>query len=248
MTCALVAFAASACVGARQAVRADDEMVLVQAGWFWMGADDHDDEEKPRHRVYLDAFSIDRYEVTNELYKRFTEATGRAAPRFSDRIDRNNLNGASQPVVGVSWHDADAYCRWAGKRLATEAEWEKAARGDDGRTYPWGEQWDSSRANSKESGLGKPAPVGSYPSGVSPYGVHDMAGNVWEWVADWYAKDYYQRSPNRNPLGPESGTSRVLRGGSWFHDPISLRAAYRLNSTPDGRDHGIGFRCARGAS
>ena len=137
----LLAFASSAGFGAQQAVRVDDsaEMVLVPAGEFWMGSDDGNDDEKPRHRVDLDSYSIDRYEVTNALYKRFMEATARAAPRHWSRSD---LNGAAQPVVGVSWHDADAYCRWAGKRLPTEAEWEKAARGDDGRTYPWGERWE----------------------------------------------------------------------------------------------------------
>lgn len=234
----------SAGLGAQQAVRADNgaAMVLVQAGEFWMGSDDGNDDEKPRHRIDLDAYSIDRYEVTNGLYKRFMEATGRAAPRHWSHGD---LNGVSQPVVGVSWHDADAYCRWVRKRLPTEAEWEKAARGDDGPTYPWGEEWDSSRANSKESPLNKPAPVGSYPSGVSPYGVHDMAGNVWEWVADWYAKDSYQRSPQRNPQGPEAGPWKVLRGGSWGFLPSLLRTTSRLSITPDLRNTVVGFRCAK---
>jgi len=241
----LVAVASGGELGAPQPVAADDgaEMALIQPGAFWMGSDDGNDDEKPRHRVHLDAYSIDRFEVANGLYRRFMEATGRAAPRFWTHGD---LNGASQPVVGVSWHDADAYCRWFGKRLPTEAEWEAAARGDDGRTYPWGEQWDSSRANSKESQLNKPAPVGSYPSGVSPYGVHDMAGNVWEWVADWYAKDYYQRSPQRNPRGPEAGPWKVLRGGAWGYLPSLLRTTSRLSITPDLRNTVVGFRCAKG--
>jgi formylglycine-generating enzyme required for sulfatase activity len=218
-------------------------MVLVPAGEFLMGSDDGDADEKPPHRVHLDAYHVDRYEVTNALYRRLMEATGRQAPSY---WNDSKWNGASQPVVGVSWHDAEAYCKWAGKRLPTEAEWEKAARGTDGRKYPWGEQWDASRANSDASKLGKTATVGSYPSGVSPYGAHDMAGNVWEWVADWYARDYYQRSPERNPPGPDSGTSRVLRGGSWDFNPFNLRSTYRINYTPVYRSHDFGFRCARG--
>jgi len=225
-------------------------MVVIPAGAFWMGRDDGNDDEHPRHRVELDAYAIDRYEVTNALYQRFVAATnhrapGLANPNVSENLLRD-LTGASQPVVGVSWHDADAYCRWAGMRLPTEAEWEKAARGDDGRAYPWGEPWDPSRANSKESGLGRTAPVGSYPSGVSPYGVHDMAGNVWEWVADWYAKDYYTHGPRRNPTGPDSGSWKVLRGGSWGYLPSLLKTTSRLSITPDLRNTVVGFRCARG--
>jgi hypothetical protein len=222
----LVAFASTVGFGAEQAVRADNgaEMVLVPAGEFWMGSDDGNDDEKPRHRVDLDAYYIDRYEITNGLYQRFMEATNRPGPRYwSD----SHLNGASQPVVGVNWYDAEAYCRWVGKRLPTEAEWEKAARGDDGRTYPWGEQWDSSRANSKESQRNKAAPVGSYPSGVSPYGAYDMAGNVWEWVADWYAKDYYERSPPAEPAGPGD---RTVEGPPWR--VLGLPAVSPANDEP----------------
>ena len=224
-------------------LKADDgtEMVLVPAGEFWMGSDEYDDE-KPRHRLHLDAYYIDRYETTNALYGRFLQATGRAAPSY---WNSSQFSGESQPVVGVTWHDADAYCRWAGKRLPTEAEWEKAARGTDGRKYPWGDQWDSSRENSQGK-LGRSVAVGSYPTGASPYGVHDMAGNVWEWVADWYDANYYKRSPERNPMGPESGSSRGLRGGSWRNDPFFLRTADRFNRTPDDRNYNVGFRCARG--
>jgi formylglycine-generating enzyme required for sulfatase activity len=216
-------------------------MVLVPAGEFWMGRDDGNDDEKPRHRVDLDAYYIDRYEITNELYQRFTKATRRPAPQFRSQP---NLNGASEPVVGVSWHDAEAYCRWAGKRLPTEAEWEKAARGVDGRSYPWGEQWDPGRANSKESQQNGASPVGSYPGGVSPYGAHDMAGNVWEWVSDWYAKDSYTRERPRNPRGPETGSWKVLRGGSWGYLPYLLRTTSRLSIMPELRNTVIGFRCA----
>ncbi len=220
------------------------EMVLVPAGEFWMGSESEEYvDEKPRHRVYLDAYHIDKVPVTNALYGRFMRAASRQAPGY---WTDSNWNGASQPVVGVNRHDAEAYCKWAGKRLPTEAEWEKSARGTDGRKYPWGDQWDASRANSDESNLGKPTPVGSYPSGASPYGALDMAGNVWQWVADWYDEGYYQRSPERNPRGPESGTSKVLRGGSWDNYAIVLRSSFRSHLTPDLRDFHVGFRCARG--
>jgi formylglycine-generating enzyme required for sulfatase activity len=220
------------------------EMVLVPAGEFLMGSEDRDNE-KPRHRVHLDAYYIDKVPVTNAHYERFVQATGRRAPLYGKYSE---WNSSTQPVVGVSWYDAEAYCKWAGKRLPTEAEWEKGARGTDGRKYPWGDQWDPSRANA-ENKLGKTAPVGSYPGGASPYGALDMAGNVWQWVADWYAKDYYQGSPERNPTGPSSGTAKVLRGGSWQNSSGVLRSALRSDATPDYRDvtyGGIGFRCARG--
>jgi iron(II)-dependent oxidoreductase len=221
------------------------EMVAVAAGQFWMGSDDGGDDEEPRRRVALDGFSIDKFEVTKALYQKFMSATGRAAPQY---WNDSKFNDPQQPVVGVSWQDADAFCRWAGKRLPTEAEWEKAARGKDGSKYPWGDTWDASRANSSESKLGATAKVGSYPGGASPYGAHDMAGNVWEWVADWYDKDYYKRGPDRNPKGPDTGTNRVLRGGSWYDNPINLRAADRFNYPPGLRSIDIGFRCARGLS
>lgn len=219
------------------------EMVLVPVGEFWMGSEDSDAyaDEKPRRRVYLDAFYIDKYEVTNALYQRFIEVTGRAAPKYWNDI---SLNQSNQPVVGVTWDDANAYCEWAGKRLPTEAEWEKAARGMDGRKYPWGNQWDSNRANSNESKVRRTVPVGSYPNGVSAYGVHDMAGNVWEWVADWYDRDYYQRAPDRNLKGPDSGQMRVLRGGWWDSRPRNLRASSRSWIGPDSWTDYIGFRCA----
>jgi len=233
-------------VGPAKMIKSDDgaEMLLVSAGEFTMGADQYDDE-KPIHRVYLDAFYIDKYETTNTLYERFMRATGRSEPTYwTDTA----FNASSQPVVGVSWHDADLYCKWAGKRLASEAEWEKAARGTDGREYPWGALWDASRANSGQSKVGKPTPVGSYPSGVSPYGAHDMAGNVWERVADWYANDYYSRSPNRNPTGPDAGTRRVLRGASWGGIVFGPRTMLRYDYPPDSQNAIIGFRCAKGAA
>lgn len=238
------------------------EMVLVPAGEFWMGSDEYDNE-KPRHRIHLDAFYLDKYEVANAQFKAFIDARGYerqdlwSPAGWQWRGQQNVIqpsywadskwNEPKQPVVGVSWHEAEAFCRFAGKRLPTEAEWEKAARGTDGRKYPWGEQWDKSRANSGESGIGRTVVVGSYPSGASPYGAHDVAGNVWEWVADWYDSGYYQRSPERNPRGPDSGSSRVLRGGSWNGGPILLRTANRNYYTPVYRRYDIGFRCARGS-
>jgi formylglycine-generating enzyme required for sulfatase activity len=270
-------------------IKGDDgaEMLLVPAGEFGMGStaaevdrackqgggigcENQSKKELPRHRVDLDAFYLDRYEVTNALFERFVTATGHRTTAEREGFayalrgpQWNKVSGASwrapsgpgsaavpdHPVVQVSWDDASAYCRWAGKRLPTEAEWEKAARSTDGRMYPWGEQWDRGRANVSESpGQGKTAPVGSYPNGVSPYGVHDMAGNVWEWVADWYDANYYQRSPTRNPQGPASGSDRVLRGGGWFGTPFSLRAAFRFFNRPGDRRDWIGFRCAKDLS
>jgi formylglycine-generating enzyme required for sulfatase activity len=262
----------------------------VPAGEFWMGSDaaeverfkegckkagvaeatckQRGEREAPRHRVTLDAFHIDRYEITNGLFEKFVRATGHrtTAEREGDGSVRqqkdgkmNKVSGASwrspngpgtssdstHSVVQVSWHDAEAYCKWAGKRLPTEAEWEKAARGTDGRRYPWGEAWDTAKANG-DNAVGTTRPVGSYAGGVSPYEVHDMAGNVAELVADWFDEGYYQRSPERNPRGPDSGQYRVLRGGSWDDFPLNLRTSHRFSYSPVNRNHHVGFRCARG--
>jgi formylglycine-generating enzyme required for sulfatase activity len=239
------------------------EMVLVAAGEFWMGTSAEEsarlietcrragrDErecrdryaaESPRHRVHLDAFYIDRYEITNAQYQRFVDATTRRKPVVPDPA----FAGPTQPVGGVTWNDADAYCKWAGKRLPTEAEWEKAARGPEGRRYPWGDEWDERRANGNRR-LTRTAPVGSYPDGASPYGIHDMAGNVWEWVADWYGSDAYGRfGRTQNPTGPRTGDRKVLRGGSAFDGPDALRSASRLAYLPTDQDGNVGFRCAK---
>lgn len=247
------------------------EMILVPAGAFSMGRDrdelvedcrhtgigdtqcrGHSKDEGPRRRVTLQAFHIDRFEVTNADFERFVEASGyrttleRDSPDAAQswRTAAHSSGRAKHPVVFVSWHDAHAYCAWAGKRLPTEAEWEKAARGSDGRRFPWGDEWDSTRANGERT-LKTTSAVGSYPRGASPYGVEDMAGNVWEWVADWYDESYYRRGPEVDPPGPTEGTARVIRGGSWRGDSFFLRSSYRVGGTPDSRADYIGFRCAR---
>ena len=222
----------------------ETDMVYIPAGAFTMGAEGRFDDEKPVHKVYLDAYYMDRYEVTNAQYGAFMKATGRAAPEF---WNDSRFNHPDRPVVGVTWYDGEAYCKWVGKRLPTEAEWEKAARGTDARIYPWGNSFGSGRANLSDRGdrYEYTAPVGSFPSGASPYGVHDMAGNVWEWVNDWHDKGYYSRSPGRNPTGPDAGKYKVLRGGSWYDDPRFLRTAYRRGNYPGHQYDLDGFRCSK---
>ena len=216
------------------------EMVRVPAGEFIMGSDSGRAGEKPDHRVYLDEFYIDKYEVTNEQYNQCVSA-GPCSP--NQKFD--GFTDPQQPVVGVDWNQASTYCSWVGKRLPTEAEWEKAARGTDGRTYPWGEGIDCSKANYGYCNYSKTKQVGSYPSGASPYGAMDMTGNVLEWVADWYNENYYLNSLNRNPTGPETGNARVARGGSWGYDPNEVRAFHRGWLVPGGRVSYVGIRCAR---
>jgi formylglycine-generating enzyme required for sulfatase activity len=228
-------------------------MVLVPAGDFIMGsrADDKvaGSDERPAHRVYLDAYYIDQYEVTTARYAKFFQETKRREPEFwSEQVLKQHTN---KPVVGVDWNDAVAYCSWAGKRLPTEAEWEKAARGTDQRMYPWGDQAPTDqRANFNHccdfKDYGALTEVGSFEGGKSPYGAYDMAGNVWEWVADWYDGDYYGKSPEQNPKGPSGGKYRVIRGGSWLVEPVVVRSADRHGwLAPTGRLGGVGFRCAQ---
>jgi len=227
------------------------EMVYVPAGEFTMGSNDGSSDEKPPYTVYLDAFWIDRYEVTNALYKKCVEARQCSAPSSTKSSTRDSYYGNSQydnyPVIYVSWNDANAFCSWTGKRLPTEAEWEKAARGTDARVYPWGNTFDGAKVNSWDSSprVGDTTEVGRYPSGASPYGALDMAGNVWEWVADWYDPGYYANSPRNNPKGPTAGQSRVLRGGSWGNFQINVRVSSRNNDAPGNRFNSVGFRCAQ---
>jgi formylglycine-generating enzyme required for sulfatase activity len=222
------------------------EMVPVSTGSFTMGSNSGDSDEQPTHTVHLTGFRIDRYEVTNQHYQVFLQVTGRAQPQFATD---SQFNSSQQPVVGVTYFDATGYCKWAGLRLPTEAEWERAARGTDGRTYPWGESIDGSWAN-YDSRVGKTTPVGSYPAGVSPYGGHDMAGNVREWVADWYG--LYSGATVQNPKGappyignsPEWLATFVGRGGGWRDSMGDIRSAKRFTPWWSGADD-LGFRCAR---
>jgi formylglycine-generating enzyme required for sulfatase activity len=245
-------------------------MRLVPAGEFEMGSDADDalaecqkfrndcqrdwfTNEEPPHEVYLDAFYMDKYEVTNALYKACEEAGECQPPQDTSRYD--NPEYENHPVVYVNWNQAKAYCEWRGTstgsgytRLPTEAQWEKAARGTDGRAYPWGEDIDCDRANYYDGNrycVGDTTPVDSYESGQSPYGIYNLAGNVWEWTADWYSETYYQSSPLKNPLGPDSGTSRVLRGGSWYDLVLGVRSANRYWVAPSHTGYDLGFRCAR---
>jgi formylglycine-generating enzyme required for sulfatase activity len=227
-------------------------MVLVPAGEFTMGSRSEDgsaeQDEQPAHSVYLDDYYIDQYEVTTARYGQFFQETKRREPAYwSEQVVKQHGN---KPVIGVDWHDAVAYCESIGKRLPTEAEWEKAARGHDERKYPWGyEGPDEQRANFGRCCDFKDyavlTDVGSFEGGKSPYGVYDMAGNGWEWVADWYDTHYYGKGPARNPTGPASGKYRVVRGGSWNDAPGLVRSALRGRGAPSSRGDGMGFRCAQ---
>jgi formylglycine-generating enzyme required for sulfatase activity len=276
---ATVAIAACGAAQIQLQVRPADgmEMVYVPAGEFRMGSTGAQIEEavaaclaagladsacrelpneSPQHQVYLDAYWIDRTEVTNAQYRKCVEA---GACSYLDSMEDPAYNPPNLPVVQVPWDEANAYCQWAGARLPTEAEWEKAARGTAGHRYPWGNKFDGSRLNfcdkncdhddpwkdaGADDGHGWAAPVGSYPAGASPYGALDMAGNALEWVNDWYAADYYSHSPARNPMGPDSGQSRVMRGGSWSSSWFYVRAAFRGHGMLRKGYLNVGFRCA----
>jgi len=230
-------------------------MVLIPAGRFSMGGSDLNAEpdEKPVHPINLDAYYIDKFEVTNAAYIACVEDGGACKPPIQkDSFTRSSYYGVKEyndyPVVYVDWDMARNYCEWRGARLPTEAQWEKAARGsDDQRSYPWeAGRTDCQKANynGPNGCYGGTTKVGSYAAGKSPYGVYDMAGNVWEWVADWYSERYYQTSFESNPLGPDSGQSRVLRGGSWTRQEFDIRVSNRNKFAPTYYNFDIGFRCA----
>ena len=233
--------------------------VYIPAGEFSMGFDSGEDNEKPVHTVYLDGYWIDQTEVTNAQYTLCLTAGSCDEPfdldsQISDRFGDSEY--ANHPVVFVDWNQANAYCTWAGRSLPTEAEWEKAARGTDGRTYPWGSVFDGEKVNycdvncwaegwkdpNNNDGYATTSPVGTYPDGASPYGALDMAGNAYEWVLDWSGQ--YASEPQSNPLGPDTGTEHILRGGSWGDDRNHITATIRSDEAPDFKRDFIGFRCA----
>lgn len=242
-------------------------MVRVEAGEFLRGAENITDEEKPVRRIYLDVFEIGKYPVTNQEFKDFIinkgyETEGFWTPEGWEWCKEDNIseprywhdrkwNGANFPVVGVSWYEAAAYAKWLNKKtdgnysLPTEAQWENASRGIDGYNYPWGPDFDKNLCNYSEGKLVRTSPVGIFPGGESPYGCVDMSGNVWEWCADWYSDDYYKESSLMNPKGPGAGSSRVVRGGSWFDDAWICASAFRRYGSPAGRGYDVGFRLVR---
>jgi formylglycine-generating enzyme required for sulfatase activity len=241
-------------------------LVLIPEGEFIMGSDAGEDPyfwgaEGPSHLVNVNSYYIYKTEVTNGMYQVCVEEKGCPKPgannsrTIKDYYGNPTYNG--YPVIMVTWMHADAYCKWAGGRLPTEAEWEKAARGEDGRLFPWGNDPVSAslvnycdqncptagRDVSVNDGYPDTSPVGNFPDGVSPYGVLDMAGNVWEWVRDYFVPEYYNLSPMDNPLGPASGSRRAIRGGSWFNPLDGVRTVVRASLKPDSTLDTVGFRC-----
>jgi formylglycine-generating enzyme required for sulfatase activity len=217
----------------------EEGMIYIEGGEFIMGSDDDEPDETPQRNAYVDSFNIDKYPVTNAEYKEFVDDSGHPAPRnWKDGIPEGKEN---HPVTWVTWEDANAYAEWAGKRLPTEAEWERAARGVDGITWPWGSSFDADMCNSSESDLKETTPVDAYPDGASPDGAVDMAGNVWEWTDTWY--DAYPASTHRSDRYGEK--YKVIRGGSWFDNQSLVRCSARNKGEPTFMFSTIGFRCAK---
>ena len=244
-----------------------DNMVLIPEGVFTMGYKINnknewgDTDEEPVHKVFLKSYYIDRLEVSASQFSNFLNLNLKKASLYfqtgsgvtikkvgrlySPRAGLNNY-----PANRVSWYGADAYCRWVNKRLPTEAEWEKSARGIDGRIFPWGDEFPTNdkvtfRRKFNKIGFKALEMVDSMPNGRSPYGVHHMAGNAWEWVSDWYEDIYYEKSPFANPKGPDFGVSKVLRGGNWYYKAYYMRTTYRFNEKPGVFKNWQGFRCAK---
>lgn len=255
---AMVQVATLAFADTRRALEAEARkygtpMVRVSDGVFPMGSLTGPAKSQPLHEVSLTTFYIDQYEVTTARYAKFLAAAGQDDPGLVPMLwDQVNFSDdGDRPVMGVTWVAADAYCRWMGKRLPTEAEWEKAARGADGRTYPWG----NNEPTFKLANFDQPVsatvysdslrPVGSYEAGKSAYGAYDMAGSVSEWVSDWYNENYYATSPERNPQGPTHGHQKVLRGGSFGEPTIALKSASRDSYFPADKGPYAGIRCAQ---
>jgi sulfatase modifying factor 1 len=223
------------------------EMVQIPAGPFTMGSNDGDPDEAPEHQVFLKGYYIDRNEVRQDEYLRFAKMTKRPAPRievFED--DQSKVLKPELAAMSVSWEDAAAYCKWAGKRLPTEAEWEKAGRGEGRRKYPWGDKFASNMANvdGVEDGYKYLAPPGSFEGGRSPYGLHDMTGNVAEWVADSYDEHFYKKGTYRDPKVIDDGQLKVVRGGSWRETEQNARLSKRIAAKFWRNDITIGIRCA----
>jgi len=227
------------------------KLFYVPAGEFTMGSDNGDDNEKPVHVVLMDAFWIDQTEITNDMYALCVKDGACDAPGSKESLTRPTYYGEAEynsyPVIFVDWNRAKTYCQWAGRRLPTEAEWEKAARGTESFVYPWGNAMPDKYLLNYNDFIGDTTEVGIYPNGASPYGALDMAGNVWEWVNDWFAPDYYQNSAVSNPLGPSTGRTHVLRGGSWNLNEALVRSTYR-GTHPSEPNLAIGFRCAMDAN
>lgn len=227
-------------------------LVQIPAGPFTMGTYPtglrKTDHEEPQRSVTLDAYAIGIHPVSNVQFLQFVRETDYRQPLYwSDE----RFNQEDYPVVGINWYDVNNFLLWINKitgeeyRLPTEAEWEKAARGTDGREYPWGDEWDASKANTSESKLKRLTPIGSYPEGVSPFGCHDMAGNAYDWCSDWFHEETYKHSPPENPLGAAEGRRRVVRGGSWLpRGEFAARCANRAAYEPSRAVHNVGFRIA----